>query len=439
MTNKNNNKKKSTSGVNKKSTKSTTVSVKQIKDEPNFTIFKVVVGILIIAIIIFICFKACKKTDEDKKENKKEDIKEEIKKEEEQIINNDTSSYVAPIVYEENENQTYENAVYNNETSKDNEEIEEDISAPIILNIENNGVYNSFIIQASDNKSSMENMKYTIDGKEYNPNDIFDENGEHILVVTDENGNETSINFMIAKFVKSEEDFNEAMNDESNKVISFEESFNTQDGMLPITRSVHLTSKEGVELPFALIIPTEKETEEGYVDNPIDLKLTNINITKDSSKLEEEADFDFGIGVENLSDVSITLENTKINLGTNKSFGIVIAGSRNNTKIDMKDSKIIIDVPEEEKTEEDISAGIYVYDESGEDETNNIDINIGNSTIEADYPLLFNEKALDDLEINIDEESNITEDDAYYIPNEEEEALKIDNAVESEVETGEDM
>lgn len=397
-------------------------------DEENKTLIKIIAFIVIIALIALIFAKACSKKPVDKKpvdDSGKSKIEDVIKNEDEEQTSYN-NSYVISVSNVSNDNLENEEII----SDISNTEIEEEKiidEAPIVEGVNDGDILKEVHITAADAITDTENLIVTIDDEDYNLGDPYNKPGKHTLKVVDESGNETKVSFIIGTKVTNEDEFNEAMADSENEVIVFANDFEITEEALMINRSVKITTKDDVKLTMGFGIGQEDNvcSSESKKIEFIDVVLDRLN-----SYVEDGITFNYGIVIYDTCDVELTLTNTIINIKGNNAFGIMTSDHRASTNISLINSKINYISGDEESTN-DVSSGIYLFDESKEDSTNNINID-GSEINDIKYPILLTEEIEDKTNVDI-KDSNITEEDIYVISNEESNEEEYSELEEEEI------
>ena len=364
---KSSNVKKKNNTTTQKAKKEKTISQELMADEANYTFLRIIIAVILIAIIVILAVKACKKDEEepDKKDKKVTTTQKKVE-----------VTTTTPYVY------YYEKAKPVSDTKEDVSEVvnvastvadekedieDEDDLAPSILNVDNNGVYESVNITAFDDKTSKEDLVTLIDGESYNLDTDYNKNGKHTVTVIDEAGNESEVTFIIAKIVTTKGEYEEALEDQEIEYIAFANDINDD---IEVTRDVTLTSIDGVTLTFGI---TVKENVNAALEN-VDVKQSNGkkiivkgNLKIDSSEVEfdsnaivlendestlEVVDSDINLSEEHgenpiaivigsgVKSTDIKLERSNINLGDNTSRGIVYENENDDSSLSIVNSTI---------------------------------------------------------------------------------------------------
>lgn len=159
----------------------------------------IVLVILIIAIVIGLT-KAC---DKDEKVKDKKDKKPVAVIEDDNNLKDLDNDINEVTIYSEIKQLTYEVAIDESktETIACEEIIVSDSTAPVVTGVRDGEVGSSFIINAMDDKTETSNLIVKIDNEDYTLGEEYTINGDHTLVVADEAGNKTIINFTVAIIV----------------------------------------------------------------------------------------------------------------------------------------------------------------------------------------------------------------------------------------------
>lgn len=263
------------SSSNKTTTKKTAVEkVKKgsIKKSNNMkkTIFNVIILIIFLIAIILLLVNACKKQEEPNKEDEKP-VADIVDNEDDNGLKNydDTTNY-EKVVYLANVYQEEVKKEEVKETTKVSEEPTSeaalDVTAPTVEGVEENAVSDSFTIYATDDVTYSDKLLVKIDGEDYVLGEPYTKNGDHTLVVTDEAGNETIINFTVAIIVANG-DYDDEIVD-LNGIIA-----NAEDGDI-----IYLSSDvyEDINIDKSIIIRgCDYSSINGYVN------ITNGDVTLD--------------------------------------------------------------------------------------------------------------------------------------------------------------
>lgn len=197
------------SSINKKatSTKNNTSNVKTKKETFEKSskarlILKVIILVILIIAIVIGLTKAC---DKDEKVKDKKDKKPVAVIEDDNNLKDldDNSKTNQVVIYSEIKQLDYEvtKEESKTETIAEEEIIVSDSTAPVVTGVRDGEVGSSFIINAMDDKTETSNLIVKIDNEDYTLGEEYTINGDHTLVVTDEAGNKTIINFTVAIIV----------------------------------------------------------------------------------------------------------------------------------------------------------------------------------------------------------------------------------------------
>ncbi len=439
-------------GSNSNTKKSNTTKIKKENiieqeltvEDASYTFLRIIIAVILVAIIVVLSVKACKK---DEKEPVKKDKKVTTTQKKVEI------ETTKPYVYEKKAEPINSTSVVETVIEVANTVVEEeenkDVIAPVVGGVSDNMSYPAIVISATDDTTDPENLKVYIDGKEYELGKQYDKNGKHILKVVDEAGNETEIEFIIAKFVKTREEFYDALQDEENEYIAFENDIEADEDIV-ISRNVKLTSKENVTLTFGMIInegidatlenvdikhsngkkirlsgklKIESSTVEFDSNSVVlendesELEIENSDICLSEGHSEKSAAIVIGTGVKN---TTIKVEQSNINLGDNSSSGILYEGGNDDSNLVISNSTIT------GSDDENPSVGISLIDQK------NSNIEISSSEITGFDPSINLGENVSDCTININN-SNLS-GDPYIVSNDE---SNVVNEIEPEEENEE--
>ena len=237
---------KKTTTKTKKVTSSAKNNAELYENSNSNLIVKIIIAIVLILAVVLGLVKACEKDDEKENKKDKKPVTEVIKKQEEENKTDDNGLksledngyvYVSNLTNEVKKSSIKQ--VVKEEVKNASKEEVKDTKAPVVTGVSEGEVGSVFVINAIDDKTSTNNLVATIDGMPYTLGEEYRVNGNHTLVVKDETGNVTVINFTIVTKVNANDSLNAVIaNANDGDIILLNENVN--EGLITIDKKIVL-------------------------------------------------------------------------------------------------------------------------------------------------------------------------------------------------------
>lgn len=297
---------KKTTTKTKKVTSSAKNNAELYENSNSNLIVKIIIAIVLILAVVLGLVKACEKDDEKENKKDKKPVTEVIKKQEEENKTDDNGLksledngyvYVSNLTNEVKKSSIKQ--VVKEEVKNASKEEVKDTKAPVVTGVSEGEVGSVFVINAIDDKTSTNNLVATIDGMPYTLGEEYRVNGNHTLVVKDETGNVTVINFTIVTKVNANDSLNAVIaNANDGDIILLNENVN--EGLITIDKKIvldlngktlNITASNAISIIVNDELTIKDSAGTGKIETTSSLVSDNALITVESGNINVTDDY----------------------------------------------------------------------------------------------------------------------------------------------------
>lgn len=296
---------KKTTTKTKKVTSSAKNNAELYENSNSNLIVKIIIAIVLILAVVLGLVKACEKDDEKENKKDKKPVAEVIKKQEEdktddnglKSLEDNGYVYVSNLTNEVKKSSAKQ--VVKEEVKNVSKEEIKDTKAPVVTGVSEGEIGSVFVINAIDDKTSTNNLVATIDGMPYTLGEEYRVNGNHTLVVKDEAGNVTVINFTIVTKVNANDSLNAVIaNANDGDIILLNENVN--EGLITIDKKIvldlngktlNITASNAISIMVNDELTIKDSVGTGKIETTSSLVSDNALITVESGNINVTDDY----------------------------------------------------------------------------------------------------------------------------------------------------